>query len=281
MSHFFSRFPGQGYVCAHRGARSIAPENTFMAFDEARSCGADLWETDIQLSADGELVLFHDRTLERTTNVAELQAFSDRKPWPISHFSFAELQELNAGEWFFSADPFGTVATGEVGKEKFQAIRQQKIPLVRDILEACKSFAFPVNLEIKDQLEPGKGVQLVTKLLALIDELNVADLVLISSFNHDYLRQIKVLNQSLSTAALVEDLHPDNLVAYLHELGVAAYHPDWRIVTTDLVRDLSQAGLRVNLWTVNDLDQARQLLNAGVTFVCSDWPQKLVNSHSA
>lgn len=281
MSHFFTRFPGQGYVCAHRGARSIAPENTFMAFDEARFCGADLWETDIQLTADGELVIFHDRTLVRTTNVTELEVFSDRKPWNISHFKVAELQKLNVGEWFLNADPFGTVATGEVGEIKYQQIRQQKIPLVRDIFKSCRRYEFPVNLEIKDQLEPDKGEQLVNKLLALIAELNVADLVLISSFNHDYLRQVKLLNKDISTAALVEDRHPDNLVAYLRELGVAAYHPDWRIVTTDLIRDLNQAGIRINLWTVNDLKKAREFMAAGVTFICSDWPQKLVNSHSA
>ena len=281
MSLFFKRFAGHGYVCAHRGARSIAPENTLMALDEARGCGADLWETDIQLTADGEIVLFHDQTLERTTNVAELEVFRDRHPWDLSQFSLNDLRTLNAGEWFLKTDPFGTLAKGDISRENYAPIRQQKIPLLRDILVYCRSFDFPVNLEIKDQSERFKVPEIAIKLLALISELNVSDLVLISSFNHNYLRQIKSLDGKITTAALVEKHHPDNLIEYLRGLNVEAYHPDWRIVTTDLIRDLNQAGMRVNLWTVNEMDKAREFMNAGVTFVCTDWPQKLVNSHSA
>lgn len=281
MSLFFKRFPGYGYVCAHRGARSIAPENTLTALDAARCCGADLWETDIQLTADGEVVLFHDQTLERTTNVAELKAFHDREPWYLSQFSLAELQMLNAGEWFLSSDPFGTVAIREVLRTQHEEIKRQKIPLLRDILAYCRQYNFPVNLEIKDQSESCKDSEIAAKLLALISEFNVSDLVLISSFNHTYLRQIKALDEKIPTAALVEKCHPDNLIDYLRDLNVEAYHPDWRIVTTDLIRDLNQAGIRVNLWTVNDMEKAREFMKAGVTFVCTDWPQKLVNSHSA
>ncbi|MCK5914165.1 MAG: glycerophosphodiester phosphodiesterase, partial [Desulfuromusa sp.] len=108
MTSFFDKFSGTGYVCAHRGARSIAPENTLLALKKSRDCGADLWETDIQATADGELVLFHDHTLERTTNILTLPEFSDRSSRKIADYTFAELEKLDTGSWFLRSDPFGT-----------------------------------------------------------------------------------------------------------------------------------------------------------------------------
>lgn len=69
-ANFFDHVPGSGLVCAHRGARSIAPENTLLALDKARDCGAHCWESDVRLSGDGHLLIFHDDLLERTTDIA-------------------------------------------------------------------------------------------------------------------------------------------------------------------------------------------------------------------
>ncbi len=276
MRSFFDQFPSVGYVCAHRGARSIAPENTHMALDKARQCGADLLEIDVQLSADGELVLFHDRTFERTTDIATLSEFSSRTSWDPTKLTFSELEQLDAGSWFLQADPFGTIASGEVSPNEFSLVKQQKIPLLRDVLNDCRQYNFPVNIEIKDQMGTSADGDIVGKVVDLIKATDTEQLVLVSSFNHDYLRQVKKLNPFLGTAALVENSHPEDLLDYLADLGVAAYHPDQQITDDVLIKQLKDLGIRVNLWTVNDLERAQYFIDAGATFICTDWPQRLV-----
>ena len=281
MKPFFERFSGTGYICAHRGARSIAPENTLMALEKARNGGADLWETDVQVTADGELVLFHDYTLERTTDVAGCPEFVDRRPWNLADFTLAELQQLDAGSWFLQADPFGTIATGEVPEGDFSTISKQRIPLLRDVLDDCRKYDFPVNLEIKDQTGTAADVTIVEQILNLIKTTATEHLVLLSSFNHNYLRQVKQFNRIIATAVLVEKKHPQDLLRYLCDLDVDAYHPDQLITAATLVHQLTAAGIVVNLWTVNDIERAQYFAAAGATFICTDWPQRLfVASHS-
>ncbi len=273
---FFDRFPAAGYICAHRGACSIAPENTFLALEKARLCGADLWEADVQTTADGELVLFHDHTLERTTDVLSQSVYSSRSPWNLTDFTLVELQQLNAGSWFLETDPFGTIAAGDVAEDDFSVIEAQQIPLLGDVLNACRKHDFPVNLEIKDQAGTAADEIIVGKILSLLKTTRTEQLVLLSSFNHDYLRQVKLLNPAIATAALVEKKHPENLLDYLRDLGVDAYHPDHLITDAELITQLIAAGMRVNLWTVNGVERARYLSVAGATFICTDWPQRLI-----
>jgi glycerophosphoryl diester phosphodiesterase len=276
MAVFFARFPATGYVCAHRGARSIAPENTLLALEKARSCGADLWETDVQMTADGELILFHDQTLVRTTDVLTQQRFSAVKPWKIENVTMQELRTLDAGSWFLQADPFGTVASGEVDPQDFTAIKEQRVPVLTEVLEYCRKYDFPVNLEIKDQAGTAADQSIVGRILALLKTTETEQLVLLSSFNHSYLRRAKQLNPTVATAALVEHEHPENLLDYLRQLNVDAYHPDQSITAAPLIQQLVASGLRVNLWTVNDPEMAHNFTAAGATFICTDWPQRLV-----
>ena len=99
-------------IIAHGGARSVAPENTLAAARKAHALGADLWETDAAISADGQVVLMHDDAMMRTTDVAE--KFPDRVPAPFSTYTLAEIRTLDAGSWFERDDPFGQVAAGAV-----------------------------------------------------------------------------------------------------------------------------------------------------------------------
>lgn len=275
MGHFFDRFPGAGYLCAHRGARSLAPENSLLALDKARLCGADLWETDIQFSADAQPVIFHDSDLRRTTDIAQIHPQQKRKSHAVAAYTVDQLWTLNAGSWFLRQDPFGTIRSGEVTEIDFAAIERQKIPTLAEVLDYCRSYNFPVNLEIKDQGQRFSSELVATMVLTEIQRLGAEELVLLSSFNHDYLRAIRKQLPELATAALAEERHPDHLIAYLHDLGVEAYHPDWQITDASLIARLNEAGIRVNLWTVNDVDQARFFAAAGVTLICTDWPQRM------
>ena len=276
MKPFFQRFDRKGLICAHRGARSIAPENTFFSLEQARKCGSHLWETDVQLTADGELILFHDDTLDRTTDITTHPSFQHLTKTHVHQYSFSELQQLNAGSWFIDNDPFSTIKTQAVNYQDLEIITKQKILGCRTALEYCRAHQFPVNLEIKDHKSIVLAKSVVEGLVRLIEVTGTEDLVLISSFNHDYLRLIQYRNRNLATAALVESSHPENLVEYLHCLGCDAYHPHWSLVDADLVSHLNANGIEVNVWTVNDQAEATRFKAMGVLFICTDWPQKLV-----
>ena len=105
-------------IIAHRGARSLAPENTLAAARKAHGLGADLWETDVAVTADDQLVLMHDDAMTRTTNVADI--FPERVPAAFSTSSLAEIRSLDAGSWFERDDPFGQVAAGAVDSRNAQ-----------------------------------------------------------------------------------------------------------------------------------------------------------------
>lgn len=90
--------PGSLDVIAHRGASAEAPESTAVAFQRAVDHGADYVEADVQLTRDDQLVILHDPTLARTTDVASV--FPDREPWNVSDLTLAELRRLDAGSWF-------------------------------------------------------------------------------------------------------------------------------------------------------------------------------------
>jgi len=272
---FFEYLQGTGYVCAHRGARAMAPENTMLAAELGLALGADFWEMDVQRTADGELVVFHDDELGRTTDISARPEFCERAPWPIRRFALEELRSLDAGTWFAESDPYGTIARGEVSQADLGRMRGQRIPTLEEILAFTRRNDFPMNLEIKDlEYAPG-DLSIVSQVLRQIREAKAEDLILVSSFNHDYLAEMHRLAPEIPLAALVEGRHPTNIEEYLADLGAVGYHPDEAILDEELVRRLTGAGVFVSPYTVNDMDRALRLIDAGCFGIITDFTHTL------
>jgi len=277
---FFDHFPKKlGLIIAHRGARSISPENTLLAMKMAKECGAHSWETDVQMSKDGELVIFHDTTLARTTNISTHKAFQNRITHHVDQFTLQELDELDTGSWFLTTDPFGTIANGEVGGEESKVIQKQRIPLLPEILNFTKTHSFPVNLEIKDLNTPPGDILVVDKVMDMLYETGTMEYVLLSSFRHEYLHRARVLSKGISLAVLTEEQHPPDLIEYLKSFSAIAYHPNIDICDNELIVQLQHSGFRVNSWTVNSMERAQEILHLGAG-VITDWPQRLTLSPS-
>lgn len=272
---FFDHLVSQGLIFAHRGCRSIAPENTLLAMTKAKECGAHCWETDVRMSKDGELLIFHDATLERTTDIATHKLFRNRADYQIDQFTVSDLRELDAGSWFLADDPFGTVASGEVGGREREAMQGQQIPLLREILDFSNTHSFPVNLEIKVLDTPVGDVAIVDRVMEMLRETETMDLVLLSSLRHEYLYRARTLSQRIAIAVLAEDRHPPDLIRYLRSFSAVAYHPDEAICDAELIGQLQQAGFRVNTWTINDMERAQEMLRLGAG-VITDWPQHFI-----
>lgn len=263
-------------VIAHRGARSLAPENTLAAGRQALQVGADMWELDAAVTADGELVVMHDDTLERTCNAAEV--FADRKPWNVWDFTLAEVQSLDCGSWFVARDPFGQIKSGAVTPEQAAAYAGERAPTLRQALELTRDNNWRVNIELKEQPTEALGRVLVEKTVALVQELgmNSDDSVAISSFRHEYLTATRALDPNIPIQALTST-EIDNLAEYLGALGTNACNPKSEVWNARELAELRQSGILFNVWTVNDESEMRELVEAGVHGIITDYPQRLVS----
>ena len=263
---------------AHRGFRAIAPENTLASARAGLAAGADMWELDVAGSSDGELVVLHDDSLLRTTDAAE--RFPGRSPWCVYDFSLAELESLDAGSWYRAADPFGQVRSGRVGEAALSSFRGERIPTLRAALELTRAAGWKVNVEIKDASGRACDPWIVERTVGLLRELGMVGSVLVSSFNHDYLRRVRAIEPGLKLGALVdfeetEALTPPKTVEHLRDLGAAAWHPGLERLDEESVRAVRRAGFGVNVWTVNEESDMRRLMDWGVTGLFTDFPDRL------
>lgn len=233
-------------IIAHRGGSREAPENTLAAFRNAIRVGAKFVELDVQLSSDGEMVVIHDDTVDRTTNGSG----------PVGALTFEELRRLDAGSHF------GPQFKGE------------KIPTLREVLDLCVESKVGVVIEIKSpHLYPG----LVEKTAALLDEMwkRDAENLWCISFDHDAIRQMRAFDKAVPLGYLYEwdepqFVYPDDTVQ--------AYCPYYRTALTypDQVARAHELGKLVFVYTVDDGEDIRQLTEAGVDGMVTDRPEALL-----
>lgn len=257
-------------VIAHRGARSTAPENTLLAAQKAFELDADLWELDVAMTYDEELVVIHDDTLKRTSNAAAV--FPKRMPWDVRFFTLQELRTLDFGSWFITEDPFGTIKSGLVSVEDQEEMKAIQIPTLEEALVFTKNNHWRVNIEIKDLSgTPGDAV-VVEKVIALVEKLDMVQAVIISSFNHEYLSRSKKINPDISTGVLVNQQVNDP-ISLVQSLNAQAYNPGInKIGDLSKIQALREAGIEVYVWTVNDETTIRKLIKAGVSGIFTDDP---------
>ncbi|WP_020160221.1 glycerophosphodiester phosphodiesterase [Methylobacter marinus] len=279
---------------AHRGARAFAPENTLAAFEKARHFGCRMFELDVHLSKDGELIVHHDDQLTRCTDVRV--KFPGRGRYAVADFTGDELRRLDAGSWyvdqlalpagrrqgflqgltdeereqFVSARDLARYASGEIG-----------LPTLQQALELARREELMVNIELKSLpcMYPGMAEAVVE----LVEWLGMESYVLISSFDHEQLVSVRRRSDSIATGVLTGD-RLAKPAAYLELLDADAYHPNTDAVgLNSLARKLDPCGIAdvlaanraVNVWTCNDKDQMRQLIAADVTGVISDFPNRV------
>ncbi len=262
-------------ILAHRGARSLAPENTLAAAYAAWRVGADGWEFDVRLTADGQPVLIHDEALTRTTNARDV--FPNRSPWRVDQFTLEEIRRLDAGSWFVQQDPYGTLTSGEVPAELAQTFVGEKVPTLHEALTLTRELDLFANIELKSStffLSPSDKL-LVERVVDLIRELNMQDRVIVSSFNHEMIRYLKGLAPEIAGALLVLSW-PGDPATYVHSRGAQAINPSLSAYTPQMAQKVHQAGLGVYVWTVNaPEDLTRLASDPYVTGIITDWPQRL------
>ncbi len=246
---------GRAPLCyAHRGARAYLPENTLPAFALGLELGADGIECDVQRTRDGELVILHDRTLDRTTN----------------------------GTGLVSATPFSVVRGLNAGVRKSMPTR---IPTLDETLALARERGAQLNLEIKGESVAeslGTAQAVEPALRALADDSEFRERILVSSFELPAVRLLKDRLPWLRIAALFTGSEwrgrepRADMVAVALEMRAEAIHPALNLVTPALIHRAHEAGLRVSVWTVNLVPSIRRLLALGADGLFSDFPERAV-----
>jgi glycerophosphoryl diester phosphodiesterase len=245
-------------VVAHRGASAYAPENTLEAVDEADDLHIDWVENDVQRTKDGALVIIHDTTLSRTTNVEEL--YPDRAPWNVRDFTAAEIAKLDAGSWK------GAEFTGE------------RIPTLHQYLERVDDNHQKLLMEIKSpELYPGIEDQILRQLRkdGWLRNGHVKRRLVLQSFSADSVRTVHERRPDIKTGFLGTPAVAE-LPAYAK--FVDQINPSNSTISADYVdavhalKGPHRKTLEVYTWTVNDAATTQRVAGFGVDGIISNAP---------
>lgn len=281
---------------AHRGYSGKFDENTMLAFKKAIEYKAEGIEIDVQLSKDGVPVIIHDETLDRTTNghgfvenytldelkifrtksVPRVQALKTDALEEMEHLKTSIFKEIQDRESL----KIGEYTIGEV--EYFQKKIGEEIPTLRELLQlVANSDLKMLNLELKNSILEYKGLE--EKVLTLIDEFDLRDRVIISSFNHMSLVKIRKLESaalklnkpSYKDKRIVLGALTDstlvNVPKYLKDISVECYHPYFSsILNKKYMEEIKNSGIKVNTYTVNNVRDMESVIAAGVNSIITN-----------
>ena len=255
MSRFSFR-SNRPLVFAHRGGSALAPENTLAAFDRGLACGAHGLELDVHLSRDGVVVVHHDRSLERTTNLRG----------PIAGRTASELARADAGHGF-----------GAAGGFPFRG-RGLGVPTLADVL--ARYSGVPIIVELKVN-----AAELAAATVEVVRRMDAVDRVCLGSFGLRVLRTVRAIEPAIQTSAAREEVRwalyrswcrwPVSRVSY-EGYQVPERKGRTRVVSPRFVDVAHRAGLGVQVWTVDVEQDARRLLAWGVDALITNSPDVIV-----
>ncbi|MGX8905528.1 glycerophosphodiester phosphodiesterase [Streptomyces netropsis] len=250
--------PLNTFAIAHRGVPVEAPENTLASIDRAAGLGIEWVENDVQRTKDGVLIIMHDTSLARTTDVE--QRYPRRAPWKVADFTLAEIRKLDAGSWF---------------DRRFKG---ERVPTLRSYLRRVDHNRQKLLLEVKEPgLYPGIEEQLVTELrrAGWLDARHVARRLVVQSFDANSLKTFHRLRPDVKTGFLGAPKAAD-LRSYAK--FVDQINPNHKSITADWVKAVHALKgpqgkrLTVSAWTVDDGRRAVALARLGVDGIISNAP---------
>lgn len=235
-------------LAAHRGGALLWPENSLLAFRNAVTLGADFIELDVHLSRDGEVVVIHDPTLDRTTTGNG--AVKDR--------SVAELKTLRL-------------------KDRAGAVTDETVPTLDEATAVASKGGRRMLLEIKLDARRARYPGIEEKVLAILDRHRMAGSTVAMAFEPATWRRVRALRPDIAICALYEArmLGRTTLAAELETLraaGVGFVGLEHTVVDAAALAQARQAGVEVGAWTVNDAATMKRLIEAGVGVLITDQP---------
>ncbi|MFS0594718.1 glycerophosphodiester phosphodiesterase [Cytobacillus horneckiae] len=230
-------------IFAHRGLSGRYPENTMAAFEAALQTGAHGIELDVQLSKDGQLVIIHDEEVNRTTDGTGY----------IRDFKYEDIKQLDAGSWFNKSSYGIAIPTLD---EVFEWATKQNNHLM-------------INVELKNDVIRYEGME--EKVLALINRYGISDRIILSSFNPESLRKIRMLDSDIQIGYLILGMQK-NAVTVAENIGANAIHCEAVFALSEYGQKAIERGLPLRVYTINTLSEGEKLLAAGTEVIMTDYP---------
>ncbi|MBO9130992.1 glycerophosphodiester phosphodiesterase [Bacillus sp. 165] len=252
----FQRETKRPLVYAHQGGDGFAPSNTLEAFRLSNQLGVDGFETDVHLTKDGQVILMHDETVDRTTD----------GHGKVSEMTLAEIKKLDAGYSYLAPD--GTYSYRDKGV---------KVPTLDEIFKEFPNMRYSIELKTNSK-------SLAEKVHRKIKQYHMEGKVSVASFHDDVLEYFQqISNREIAISAsptpvrnfvIAHLLHMDkisNLKSYqVFEIPLEA--SDITLATDRLVDSLHKRNIAVNFWTINDEDGVRKCLEIGADGIITDHP---------
>ena len=227
---------------AHRGASGYAPENTIAAMKKAVEKGAEAVEFDVQLSRDNRLVVIHDYKIDRTTNG---KGYVMKK-------TLEELKKLDAGSWY--------------GEE----YRGEMIPTLEEVIEELPDDIL-LNIEIKSFALDKRDI--AKKVVEVVEEYGIEERVIITSFDHKLLKRARKRSSRIKIGLLFSGrLRGIKDYGKIDELNPWSIHPSQKYLDEEGIRELKGTGCRIYTYTVNSPERLKELREAGIDGIFSDYP---------
>ncbi|MDD4112008.1 MAG: glycerophosphodiester phosphodiesterase family protein [Herbinix sp.] len=224
-------------IFAHRGNSYTAPENTLSALKSAIEEKADGAEIDIQMTKDGEIVLMHDSSLYRTAGINAL----------IAQLNYSQLVDIDVGSWFSPA------------------FKGEKIPTLEEALELCKG---ELTLMIEVKSGHYEEYDIARRVVKNVEEMGMDQDVIVASFNLNVLKEVKKLNNSISTCLILRFAYGNiEEVEYVDIFSLES-----RFVQKGVIKSIRNGGKALAVWTVNESKQMAYLGELGVDAIITDHP---------
>jgi glycerophosphoryl diester phosphodiesterase len=240
--------PPATLLAAHRGGALLWPENSLLAFRNAVALGADFIEFDVHLSRDGEVVVIHDPTLERTTTGTG----------PVKERTVAELRAVRL-------------------KDRAGAVTEETVPTLDEVAAVAAQGKRRMLLEIKVDPSRARYPGIEEKVLAVLDRHGMAGSTVVMAFEAPTWRRVRELRPDVATCALYSArmLGRTSLAAELEALrsaGVRFIGVEHTAVDATMVAQAQREGIGVGAWTVNDAAAMKRLIDAGAAILITDQP---------
>jgi len=237
-------------IYGHRGSMGVFPENTLLGFREAIHQGVDGLELDVHMTKDGEIVVIHDESLDRTTNGMGR----------IQELTLAEIKQYSAGTAFSEFERYD------------ETWDQEQVPTLIEVLELLENHSIELNIELKTTENRYEGIE--EKVMSIVEEYGSGQKVIYSSFHLPTLLRLKAINSDVNIALLLMNQLPQ-VGDYLQELDLEALHV-YKNTVLAMAHHWRGYAKKLRVWTVNDADRIKQLLDMNVEALITDYPEKAI-----
>ncbi len=226
----------------HRGAKGYASENSLFSFEKAIEMGVDGIELDVHLSLDGQIIVIHDDTIDRTTN----------------------------GKGFVNTLSLQELKTFRINEKQASELKQQ-IPTLNEVFDLVNLTCF-INIELKGKGTASAVVALIEKYI-LEKNWKYANF-LVSSFDWNAVQEVRFLNENIPIGILTET-NLDLAFSFAKFMKAEAIHPEFHLLTQNNTAQIQAKGIQVFPWTVNEYEAIQKIKTYNVNGIITDFPDRI------